>query len=559
MLQRVDIVIVGAGAYGTAVLGQLAMNTLPAKLRHIMIIERSKICGPGMPYSEDNTIPDHIVNIAGGCTQITATYIPISEQSDFLQWLRGLSPEERKKLNVESEEASYWLYRPFPRFVVGKYLECRFHQFVATLRSKGFSVNILTETIVGHLEVNDSSGYELHLNNGSRVRTEIVFLATGHFSYKRFGTRGQPGWIDSPYPPTAIQENIPSNEHVGILGSSLSAIDAVLSLASSSGTFHRQKTENYNNNTSETGLWHKGKFYDRDVPEDMKSGKLVFLPRKENSQFKVTMYSRNGMLPQVMGVVVNKILSYTYLTPEFFIPIISKNNGFLPLDEVWSLLKREIVQNAPEATKLAPFDWDKVTLEEAVALFMAYMRRKDTKEILADDIQAAKRSLRGGIPLPLQNIFYQSYSIFDEILGYFSAEDYLRWERILTPLHLLIGPFPVQNAEKLLALMEANILELKAIGEGGNVKRCDGYNGVDIVFGNGKIVHHDYMIDATGQKTGIKQDKSLLTESLLKNELLSRNRYRFVQKPGKEERQDSRYIEIDGISYIEVRCCALDK
>ena len=92
-----DIAVVGAGAYGTAVLGQMSLHLVPKDQQEcrILVVESSQELGPGMPYAKHMTIPDHIVNIAGGCTQITATYIPLSEQSDFLIWLRSLPPEHR--------------------------------------------------------------------------------------------------------------------------------------------------------------------------------------------------------------------------------------------------------------------------------------------------------------------------------------------------------------------------------------------------------------------------------------------------------------------------------
>ena len=61
----------------------------------------------------------------------------------------------------------------------------------------------------------------------------------------------------------------------------------------------------------------------------------------------MTMYGRKAMLPQVMGVTVNKIFAYKYLTPALFIPIIEASDGFLPLDDFWYLLKREIYDEVP--------------------------------------------------------------------------------------------------------------------------------------------------------------------------------------------------------------------
>lgn len=90
-----DIAIVGAGAYGTSVLGQISLHLIPrgkGPLR-ILVVESSQDLGPGMPYSRYMTIPDHIANIAGGCTQITSTYIPFPVTGIFpwpWPFLRGL-------------------------------------------------------------------------------------------------------------------------------------------------------------------------------------------------------------------------------------------------------------------------------------------------------------------------------------------------------------------------------------------------------------------------------------------------------------------------------------
>ena len=102
----VDILIVGAGPYGTAVMGELSRCSLPPDRSSlsILVVEKAEISGPGTPFSREQTTPDHIANIAGGCTQITQTYIPVSERSDFLEWLRGLSVARRVRLGLEEHE-----------------------------------------------------------------------------------------------------------------------------------------------------------------------------------------------------------------------------------------------------------------------------------------------------------------------------------------------------------------------------------------------------------------------------------------------------------------------
>ena len=386
-----DIAIVGAGAYGTSVLGQISLHTIPKGQAsfHILLAESSQELGPGMPYSKHMTIPDHIVNIAGGCTQVTATYIPVSERSDFLAWLRSLSPENRVSLGIEETENPNWLHKPFPRFVVGLYLSDRVNQFVATLNTKGFTVDLRRLTTVTSILPSErlgTNGYELELNQKSKAFAKNVFIATGHWAYNRFPDF--PHWIPSPFLPQEVQDRTRLGGNIGILGCSLSAIDTALTLSEKNGSFHL--------------IFQNGK------------ESLRFVPSKGAEEFKMTMYGRKAMLPQVMGVVVNKIFAYKYLTPASFLPIIEANDGFLPLDDFWYLLKREIFDEVPHLRPYLPEIWETMPLEEAVSALRDLLQKTDPIERLSQELEEAKESMHSGVPLLLQNVFYQSYAIFDE-------------------------------------------------------------------------------------------------------------------------------------------------
>lgn len=148
--------------------------------------------------------------------------------------------------------------------------------------------------------------------------------------------------MPSPYPPQVIQKESKQKHNTGILGCSLSAIDAVLSLSKVMGKF-------------------------KPIIDAYGKQRLEFLANPQSLDFKLVMYGRKAILPQVMGVVVNKIFSYRYLKREVFIPIISRNDGFLPLDELWQLLKKEIFDEVNHLHSSFPDNWETITLEEAVA------------------------------------------------------------------------------------------------------------------------------------------------------------------------------------------------
>ena len=535
-----DIAIVGAGAYGTSVLGQISLHLIPKGKGpfRILVVESSQDLGPGMPYSRCMTIPDHIVNIAGGCTQITSTYIPFPEKSDFLLWLRSLSPEYRVSLGIEESESPSWLNKPFPRFVVGLYLSNRFNQFVMALSEKGFIVDVrhLTKvTSVLPKNVFGANGYELDLERKSKVFARNLFVATGHWTYNRFPDF--PHWLPSPFPPRDIQERTELGGNVGILGCSLSAIDTALTLSKKNGSFQ--------------SMHQNGK------------RSLKFVPFKGAEGFKMTMYGRKAMLPQVMGAVVNKIFAHKYLTPASFIPIIKANDGFLPLDDFWYLLKREIFDEVPRLRPYLPDYWETVSLEEAVSAMRKLLQTIDPVERLSRELEEAKESLKTGVPVLLQNVFYQSYAVFDEVLGYFSAEDRIRFEEIKTELHLLIGPFPVQNAEKILALMNEGYLEVIKMGEKYQIEEAKGRSGMKVSWkpdGDTTFeAHHDVMIDATGQKAAFEKDSSPLTTSLRKAKLVKEILVPFrTAKESLHPGDHPNLVTRDGFSYFRPSGALID-
>ncbi|XP_028414835.1 uncharacterized protein LOC114537917 [Dendronephthya gigantea] len=539
-----DITIVGAGAFGTAVLGQLSLLVKAAGSFRILVVEGMEEFGPGLPYSKEMTIPDHIVNIAAGCTQITATYIPVSERSDFIAWLQSLTQECRASIGVpESKSSTDWVYRPFPRYIVGLYLQDRFKSFCKTLARKGFEVDLrnLTEaTSIKPANHDSKLGYEITLDDESTVFTCTLFIATGHWSQNRHPHFS--AWIPSVYPPRVLQERSQSKTSIGILGCSLSAIDAALALGKTKGVFQRVGKE--------------------------KEKKLTFLPFQGEGKFKMIMYGRKAILPQVMGVVVNKIFSYKQLIPEKLIPIITANNGFLPLEKFWSLLKKEIYDEVTHLHPYFPDDWETISLEEAVNRLNMYLRQTNYKERLSKETEDAKESLKSGIPLLLQNVFYQSYAIFDEVLSYFTAEDRMRFENVKTELHLLIAPFPVQNAEKILALMQSGFLEIQKLGTQYTITETPETKQIKISWTEQNQClenTHDLVIDALGQCGDFDKDSSPLTKSLKKHNLLqevlvpfgdSKNAQNHSKHPQVVQRNGRYFYRPDG-ALIDIRSFSL--
>ncbi|KAJ7370604.1 hypothetical protein OS493_031340 [Desmophyllum pertusum] len=283
-----------------------------------------------------------------------------------------------------------------------------------------------------------------------------------------------------------LQDRTEVGVNIGILGCSLSAIDTALTLGNKNGSFHS-------------------------IHQDGK-GSLKFVPFEGAEDFKLTMYGTEGNAPSSHGRGCEQDFR------------VQANDGFLPLDDFWYLLKREIYDEVPRLRPHLPCDWETLSLEEAVTEVRRILQATDPVERLSQELDDARESLKNGIPLRLQNVFYQSYAIFDEAFNYFSAEDRIRFEEFKTELHLLIGPFPVQNAEKILALMKGNYLEVTKIGTDYEIEEAEDGSGIKLTWrpkgGSTREAHHDVMVDATGQKGAFEKDNSPLTTSLRKGKLV---------------------------------------
>src|SRR5947207_7537133 len=89
-----DFLVIGCGATGTSIMAQLA-KTRPERTFKVVFVEKSDTFGPGFPYSDQIVLPEHLVNIACACIDITKTDMRYSDLSDFLKWADSLDEYQR--------------------------------------------------------------------------------------------------------------------------------------------------------------------------------------------------------------------------------------------------------------------------------------------------------------------------------------------------------------------------------------------------------------------------------------------------------------------------------
>src|SRR5690606_33854721 len=146
--------------------------------------------------------------------------------------------------------------------------------------------------------------YEVVCENGTRFPSQYVVLAVGTPKPNNYEYLNEvSGYIDFPWPSERIIQGIGKNEHVGVLGSSLSAVDAIMTLVDNG---------------------HRG---------------------------SISLFSPDGMLPRVQPEET-KALTRKFLTLENIHRIRRKTLQPVGIEKIFELFQREVEEYSGK-----PIDW----------------------------------------------------------------------------------------------------------------------------------------------------------------------------------------------------------
>ncbi|MFK4064967.1 FAD/NAD(P)-binding protein [Streptomyces sp. NPDC029674] len=221
-----DIAIVGGGAAAVGLLDALttapspAGPVGPAGPGTITVFEPSPNLWRGRPYGPDLdsvlvNAPPAIMSIRHGDLDHYATWLG-ERATDHLDELLG---------------------RPLvPRALYGEYLTHTAEKAMAALAERGWSVRVVPDRVTGADRVTgtDRSGAHLILrtDEGREHAATRVALCVGAGSPPDlYGLAGSSEYTADPYPLAGTLDRIPAGSEVAVIGSGLTAVDVVVSLA----------------------------------------------------------------------------------------------------------------------------------------------------------------------------------------------------------------------------------------------------------------------------------------------------------------------------------------
>lgn len=276
---KVTLSIVGGGASALALIDQITQQLQGLSYNEIIIyvIEKNHFLGPGNAYSLDTD--SNILNTKAG--YITAFK---DKPGDFFQWLNE-NPAKWEKYfpNLQIDEHTY-----APRSLFGIYMRESFSKVTKHALAKNIIIVPVQAEVVDIFSSIDIKKQTLITDCGLQIISDYTVLACGTLSKNSSSSNGHSNIYSNPYPINVLKSSIKTDSSVSIIGSRLSAIDAVIGLI-------------------EGG--HQGKIY---------------------------MHSRSGLFPSVRGTqgrYKNKFLDNNY---------IKSNYKELTLAELTTLFYREL-------------------------------------------------------------------------------------------------------------------------------------------------------------------------------------------------------------------------
>lgn len=422
----------------------------------IHIFEKHEKLGAGMPYSHYGASTEHITNVSDN-------EIP-EIKSHVKDWIAHAPKALLKEFDMEDVVLNE--YKVLPRLLFGEYLSAQFELLLQEAKKSGIQTVLHLETdVINIFDNENANNVSVIIQSGKIFIFDKVIICTGHH-FPRDREKKLSGWFDSPYPPEKLA--LPINYEVAIRGASLTAVDAVRTLARANGSFTHDK-----------------------------DGLYTFHLNKQSEGFSIKMFSLGGLLPGIRFHLEESQPDPLLLFSEEEVKNIKQSNeGFIPLDYVYDQNFRKVLEKKhPMLYK----DTIGKSLEDFMDFMMAKRRSVDSFKLFKAEYEEAEQSIETRESIVWKEMLSDLSYVINYTIKHFSAEDMLRFKSSLSPLISLIIAFvPQSSAREMLALHKAGILDLVDVDHESFVEPSED-GGCVYNYGNEKKKFNMF-VDALGQK-----------------------------------------------------------
>lgn len=210
--KKIKIAIVGIGATGSIVFITLVKKLLDQNKKNkieIYLIDKEKTFGPGLAYSTKENY--HILNMRAETMSLF-----VNQPDHFLKWAI-----RNKKISNFNKN----MY--FPRSLFGEYIKYYLHSYLQKAKKKGIPVKEIYENVI---DCKENINCVIVTLEKRKIAMDYVILAIGNMPSSNYQELlSAKGYFNNPW--EFSRKFIKEKKcDIGILGSSLTAIDTVLTI-----------------------------------------------------------------------------------------------------------------------------------------------------------------------------------------------------------------------------------------------------------------------------------------------------------------------------------------
>jgi uncharacterized NAD(P)/FAD-binding protein YdhS len=467
------VAIIGSGPTGIYTLAGL-IGQGPSL--SITVFEAEADAGKGTPYHPDINYQVMLANIA------SVELPPIRET--LVAWLRRQTDEELARLNVPRQNIKEREF--YPRVVIGEYLQSQFLRLIEEGTSNGHSIQIRANHRIVDIRLRtDDIQVSATLPTGDRKEYayDHVVMATGHNWPET--TEVRPGYFISPWPAPALNTIAPCS--VGILGTSLSAIDALMTVATAHGAFYLDPT-----------------------------GQLQYRPSAESGAFHASLMSRKGILPEADFYCDYPYRPLLFCTAEAIDAAIEIGPSHL-LDRAFELFRQELAAADPEYAQAIGLSL--LTVETFSSAYFGAREASDPFVWAASNLAEAEDNKAKKQTVEWRSAILRMHEVIARVVPLLDETDLKRFHKHLKIMFVDdYATVPHQSIQRILALRRAGKLDVLKLGTEYKLHTEGVDRGVVLQFGGERRLFGAF-IDATGQSAMSARDipfPSLIQQGVVK-------------------------------------------
>lgn len=447
--------VVGSGPTGIYTVAALVAQGEPIA---ITLFEQSDEAGVGMPYSDDANTPLMLANIA------SIEIPPIG--MTYLDWLRDQPADWLARYRID--KATLHERQFLPRIVLGQYFRSQLLWLADQAEARGIALAIRENCRVTDIEACAGRVAVWTKVDDAPSHFDWVAIATGHvWPDADEATRA---YFPSPWSGLA-EAHVPARR-IGIMGTSLSAIDAAMAV-----------------------VWQHGHFIEG---EDQS---VTFALAPDSADLTITLMSRTGILPEA-----------DFYCPIPYEPLACATHGAMAAEVAKGsagLLDRCFALFAEEIALADPWWAARISLSQRSAddignAYFADRAAHDPFRWAQFNLAEVEHNKRGRITVAWRYAILRMHEVFQEIVPSLDEADRERFDTGLSRVFMdNYAAIPSHSIRRMLALHRAGILSLLELGP--DYKKNVTPQATTISVGS--TAHEfDIFIDARGQKPLTSRD-----------------------------------------------------